>query len=461
MATRTRRGTGSKEVVLASASGMLAGLDAASRPAPVALAAKGKARGAGKRRRKEDPAKRTADALSAADGRRIGRALEQLKKKEIDPDILVSVDDQLASLLQTELARISSEKGLVAPVGRPAKGAPVHAFAAEVDRFTTADWRGWLSVGVEKLLHLKKKPFLPPRPRPEPLPNRGRIAVLGDWGTGLYGAPVCAESIRRDAKTNGKFDVALHLGDVYYSGSSEEVWSRFLPVWPDDAACVNRALNSNHEMYSGGEGYFGETLPAFDQKSSCVAMQNDHFLFVGLDTGYVEHDVSQAQADWLSALVFRAKSAGRRVVLFSHHQPYSLYETQGPKLTKKLSKLLNGRDILAWYWGHEHRCVIFDHHSKWDLLGRCIGHGGFPYPRDKFGKAKGAPVGGFTWYRVAPRASGVPGGLVLDGPNKYLPKRKDEFGPNGYATLAYDGSTLVEQVHAADGRVLHAFALAP
>ena len=45
--------------------------------------------------------------------------------------------------------------------------------------------------------------------------------------TGLYGAPKIAETIRRMAGQR-KFDLAMHLGDVYYSGTEEEV---------DDASC--------------------------------------------------------------------------------------------------------------------------------------------------------------------------------------------------------------------------------
>ena len=54
---------------------------------------------------------------------------------------------------------------------------------------------------------------------------------------------------------------------------------------------MNRALNGNHEMYSGGFGYFKLILPAFEQDSSYFALQNEHWLLVGLDTAYVDHDM--------------------------------------------------------------------------------------------------------------------------------------------------------------------------
>ena len=83
----------------------------------------------------------------------------------------------------------------------------------------------------------------------EPFPDSGRIAVLGDWGTGLYGAPVIAKSIRKDPDP---FAMLLHLGDTYYSGTEGEVKQRFLDLWPQRTDAVNRAINSNHDMYSGG-----------------------------------------------------------------------------------------------------------------------------------------------------------------------------------------------------------------
>ncbi len=98
----------------------------------------------------------------------------------------------------------------------------------------------------------------------------------------------------------------MHLGDIYYSGTEQEVDERFLKVWPDDAATMNRALNGNHEMYSGGFGYFKLVLPKFGQDGSYFAVQNDDWLLVGLDTAYIDHDMDNAQVGWLNA----AREAG-------------------------------------------------------------------------------------------------------------------------------------------------------
>ena len=152
----------------------------------------------------------------------------------------------------------------------------------------------------------------------------------------------------------------LHLGDVYYSGTSKEVKQRFLDVWPSRNGAINRALNSNHEMYSGGEAYFDDTLPKFGQEGSYFAFQNEHWTLVGLDVAYRDHDIDDQQVEWLKEIL--AKAGDRKVVLFSHHQLYSHFESQGTKLWSHpgFGAILRSKRIFAWYWGHEHRCSIFE-----------------------------------------------------------------------------------------------------
>ena len=162
--------------------------------------------------------------------------------------------------------------------------------------------------------------------------DTGRIAIIGDWGTNLYGAPVSAKSIERI----GGYEMLMHLGDVYYSGTKSEVKQRFLDPWPTAAGKVNRALNGNHEMYSGGFAYFEDILKEFKQPSSYFAVQNEHWLLVGLDTAHSEHTIDHQQANWLNDVVQKAGS--RKVILFSHHQPFSRLDEQGPDLQAALRR---------------------------------------------------------------------------------------------------------------------------
>ena len=50
----------------------------------------------------------------------------------------------------------------------------------------------------------------------------------------------------------------------------------------------------------------------------------------------------------------------------------------------------------------------------------------------------------------------VPGGLILEGPNPYIPGHEHEYGPHGYMTLEFKDEQLNEIVHAPDGSPVYA-----
>ena len=47
----------------------------------------------------------------------------------------------------------------------------------------------------------------------------------------------------------------------------------------------------------------------------------------------------------------------------------------------------------------------------------------------------------------------VPGGLILEGPNPYIPGHVEQYGPHGYMTLEFSEAHLNEVVHAPDGSI--------
>jgi hypothetical protein len=364
--------------------------------------------------------------------------LEHLKAAERVPGVLTAPDHAVASLLQSFLAEKAAEGSQLAPL-------PVDGKEAKFDE---KDWLGWAGSFFSWWRGIKDYPWSA-SPDDHAIPNKARIAVLGDWGTGRYGAPVTSKTIESDA---AGYQVVLHLGDVYYSGTENEVKDRFLSLWPKAPGAVHRACNSNHEMYAGGYGYFKHTLPKFAQSASYFALHNDHFIIAGLDTAYKEKDLHGAQVVWLEALA--AAAAGRRIILLSHHQPYSLFEAGHAKVTAKLQKLLDTKAIFAWYWGHEHRCVLFDAHPAWGLHGRCVGHSGFPYFRDELAQYPKTDAAADAVWRALPGGT-TPAGLVLDGPNVYLKEHAARYGMQGHMTLELDGAHLHEVVHAPDGTVLY------
>jgi hypothetical protein len=387
---------------------------------------------------------------AAAAGPRLAAArFEHMKERlrqaaaDVGPDVMITVRSREVSRLQSELAR------------RAVAGRTLRAGGVEVKfgtGFEGRDWFGWLLSLLDWVDRADAHPIRrPATAEADAIPDRARIAMAGDWGTGLYGAPRIAERIR----ATGPFDILMHLGDVYYSGTIEEVQERFIDVWPFDAGRRTRALNSNHEMYSGGYGYFGLLLPHVDQAASYFAFQNSHWLLVGLDSAHSDHDLDSEQIAWLDLVIAGAQRAGgraKKLVLFSHHQLFSAFDDHGTKLEQALRHLLERGAITAWYWGHEHRAAIYDAHPRYGLLGRCLGNGGIPEPRSV--PIRNAPVekraAHVVWKRVA-AAGNRPSCLVLDGSNPDIPGEEERFGPHGYMTLELDGPALVERVFLSDG----------
>ncbi len=280
-------------------------------------------------------------------------------------NVFGSMDDRMVSLMQSYLSRAGTEHG--GEIEQSGDG-----FEAKFDNLDP----GWIWSLHDWVKKLDKHPFAGAPKEPTDVANDFRIAVLSDWGTGAYGAPACSKSIDADP---AQIDLVLHLGDVYYAGDIDETQNRFLAHWPKRPHAMHRALNGNHEMYTGGKGYFKHILPQFEQPASYFALRNDDWLIVGLDTAYVEHDLFGEQTSWLMEIA--AAHPDHKIMLFTHHQPFSYFEKGGPKLVQKLSPLLSAGRIAVWYWGHEHSCTRYDEHEQWKMHGRCVGHSGFPYFR--------------------------------------------------------------------------------
>ena len=392
-----------------------------------------------------DEAKTPEGKLALARYYQIMRRLEQ-ETDESGEDVMVTVPDREVSLAQSKLAKEGTPGATLASGGQEIK------FGTGVEG---GDWFGWVWSLTKWVDRKDAHPILRPKTMtPDTRNGDLRVALAADWGTGLYGAVTFAKTLRQMAGA-GKFDIAMHLGDVYYSGTEDEVEERFLNVWPDDAATINRALNGNHEMYSGGGGYFAKILPKFNQESSYFAIQNEHWVLVGLDTAYVDHDMDTTQVAWLNTIV--GQRGSRKVVLFSHQQPFSQLDHQGPKLQNALRHLLEAKRIRAWYWGHQHDCIVYDEHAKWNMFGRCLGNGGIPSARND--AVKSVPpdpahpgAGGAKWHRL-PQTADAPACIVLDGKNMEMKKAKDQekFVPHGFMTLEFKGPNLTERVLLSDG----------
>jgi hypothetical protein len=242
---------------------------------------------------------------------------------------------------------------------------------------------GWLTIAWEKLKALVrgKHEFIRHTDANSfhyDLPDGARVALFSDWGTGEPTAVRVMQQIRAARPTH-----AIHLGDIYYSGTPKEVNDRFLRIIEQHGPAIGTGagqcrcfcLNANHDMYSGGYAYFDIVLRRFGQAASYFNLRHLHWQLIGLDSAHQDFGLRDPQAEWLQA---QLQQAGRKNILMTHHQLFSPYDkrAQDRTLAKKTGALLGG--VYAWFWGHEHKCIIMRDHNG--IKARCIGHGAIPTP---------------------------------------------------------------------------------
>jgi hypothetical protein len=228
-----------------------------------------------------------------------------------------------------------------------------------------------------------------------PLGADAVVIIVGDWATGLPQALNVAARIGEfvGGLAAGTECHVIHLGDTYYSGYSAECRHRFLANWPVKQPSVARSwtLAGNHDMYTGGYGYFDVLLQderfAAQQGCSYFALSNEHWQILGVDSSYSNPDRADLEAPQPQWLAGRIDDAGiRQTILLSHHQPYSAFDSVDQTLANTVAGALAQRPIAAWLWGHEHRCVVYRAEVETQSASykanaaytATIGHGGVP-----------------------------------------------------------------------------------
>lgn len=225
-----------------------------------------------------------------------------------------------------------------------------------------------------------------------------KIAIVGDWGTGswtdgtLEDYPALAVINQLPLFTP---DYTIHLGDVYYAGTagfldSDEEVENFVANWPSGSK-GSFMLNSNHEMYSGAQGFFAKGLkaPAFSaqQNTSYFTIQSEKWIIIGLDTAYYDKSplfmngaLNDAnQINFIKSL----NTANKTIILLTHHNPTNLDGTSiaGLPLWNQVLAAL-GRAPDFWYWGHVHNAMVYSATSfpaQNGVKARCAGHGAIPF----------------------------------------------------------------------------------
>ena len=404
------------------------------------------------------PADKVSAALTAAD------RVEPSSGTVVGADAPYLARDPAVSLVQSAVESALRERGVPdQPPGRTGLWAKIVEL---VEGFLHRgnfgpDDPDWVTKIAESMLeHLAKgnHPFNP-KPAEHAIAASARLVVVGDWGTGLPRAKAVARYMGEeiaDALSGGREAHVIHLGDVYYSGLPEEVQRHVLDLWPVTPAqarggVTSWSLNGNHDMYSGGYGYYDTLLadPRFAGQHSADGVSTSFFRltapgweFVGLDTSWDTDVLTKGAAavleDPQAAYVAQVAGASdRKLVLLSHHQLATVYDHDdiGPVLTAKLGQVLDSGRVTAWWWGHEHRCVGLQA-TQGVRFPRCIGHGGVPVVQTH--TAADHPPAPWAWQ-----------------PDGYVTAGGQRWATFGFAVFDLDGGQIKARYRDEHGATVH------
>lgn len=296
---------------------------------------------------------------------------------------------------------------------------------------------GWTEALIHWLEnHDHRAPFVT-QPAVIDIPDRVRIGIVGDWGTGFWSADAGPRKVR-DAMAADGADINIHLGDVYYAGTTSQESDNLVELWPG-GKLLSLTLNSNHEMYDGARSYYQQALGSrvFGAQRGCsyFALRNASWLIIGLDSAYhatgdlyMDGALDASQGAFLARL--DAAAGGRRTMVMTHHLGAGLTGVAPTALWQQVVTAL-GKPPDVWYWGHAHNSAIYAPLDGCAI--RCIGHGAVPYG----GASMLAGLPSVQWYET--QTAGDP---VL--PPRVL---------NGYLRATLDGAALREEAIGEDGSV--------
>jgi hypothetical protein len=302
------------------------------------------------------------------------------------------------------------------------------------------------TVWLENLLH--KHPFPVGAPSPVSIPDKVTIFLAGDFGTGNFGANDSPSTKISKIILSQMPQATIHLGDVYYAGTTGEEASKLINYWPR-GSIASFALNSNHEMYSGGGPYFNDAVggPLFNKYQSpfsFFALENSNWVLIGLDSAYNAGEMSlymdgslghdSAQLPFLRSLVKK----GKKVMVMTHHNGFELKGQQATPL-RLFSEVIGAFEGAAppayWYWGHKHAGAAYKPLN--DLNGlrccRCVGHAALPWGLSSDLQTSSQ----VEWFEA--RSAGDPENRL-----RVL---------NGFVKLELDGDKLTETFYDETGRI--------
>jgi hypothetical protein len=313
-------------------------------------------------------------------------------------------------------------------------------------------WAEAFAVFLESLLPVfgGKHPFVS-TPTTVTIPDQVQIALAGDWGTGDW-RTASNPAPSTDVGCHMAFlkpGVTIHLGDVYYAGTSDQEQHLLVSLWPPGPN-GSFALNSNHEMYSGAKPYFAAISSApFDKQGGCsyFALENSDWVIIGLDSAYFAAEANlyidgmlfpagkpNVQNDFLLQKGAEAQQNGKKLILLTHH---NCLDDAGSNTNALFDQVMGafpaGGGPAYWYYGHEHFAAVYKGQGPAGTLCRCCGHGALPWGQSS-ALANSPNV---VWHEN--RSANDP-----DIPQRVF---------NGFVTLTLDGPNIKEVFYDENGGV--------
>lgn len=286
--------------------------------------------------------------------------------------------------------------------------------------------------------------------------NPVSIAIMGDWGTGVYddfGFPSPSSLVGRAIKKLNP-DITVHLGDTYYAGSEEQVTKKLLADFPS-GSIASFTMNGNHEMFDGANGYFKTALthPVFikQQHTSYFAILYNDWVITGLDTAYFDQSTFHLEGaikdeNQLAFIKSLKINDHQKIILLTHHAALLI---DGSAIIEPLFgqvyKAFGSRYPDYWYYGHKHNGIVYNNASAQGAYKctsglspqlRCFGHGSIP-----IGKAVGLHDGKGNKIKAVDYYAST----AMPNPDNNPGLRNRVL--NGFVMLTLSDNKIMEQVY--------------
>lgn len=294
----------------------------------------------------------------------------------------------------------------------------------------------WMRARMRSDEYLKDLASISPKPPTKFGVKPFRIAVVGDAGFKGYAQDTVLKMMLQRHKES-PFDIAIHLGDVYFAAGIKQMQRNFLVPFSAlrNLNCPVYTLCGNHDLYYGAEAY-RESLTLLNQPGRYFSIENDHWRVACLDTSLGAATImgndgrlDDGQIAWLQGLL--ELNDGKRLVFLSHHFIISGWDKPAESLRHQLADDVQNK-LFAWYWGHEHRAAAYDP-GEHSFYGASVGNGAFP---DRWSKPSQTPTP--VWYS--------------NSRCKCFGAR--DYWPHGYAELEFQEDKLLETIHLEKGERL-------